>query len=60
MKAIEIGMALRKTFTCPTCGKSRLLVNNAGYRQAPRVEAFDPKRHCTCPLPKIVASRDAK
>lgn len=46
----EMMRRLREAFTCPECGKSRLLVNTAprlGVRTA-RPEAFDPHRHCAC------------
>jgi len=53
VKAIQIGRAIRDIFRCPTCGKSRLLANTAGYRRPVAIEAFDPERHCSCPPPRI-------
>lgn len=48
MKAFEIGRALREAFRCPTCGKSRLFLNTAGYRRPAQIEPFDPEKHCAC------------
>lgn len=51
---------LRQAFTCPVCGKSRLIMatgwrgHGTGRRgeasyDAVGFEQIDPNRHCTCP-----------
>lgn len=40
--------AILANLACPRCGKSMVVRNLGGYRQAPHVEAVTRATHCTC------------
>jgi hypothetical protein len=46
--ARAIGRQIREATRCTCCGKCRVVLNTAGYRQRFVGEAVSPETHCTC------------
>lgn len=46
--ARQVGREIREATRCTTCGKCRVVLNTAGYRQRFASEAVTVDSHCTC------------
>jgi hypothetical protein len=49
LRLAEIQAALRQASLCGTCGKTRVVLNLAGYRRPFQAERITADTHCSCP-----------